>query len=86
MLLISTLSSSYKALQDGCPPHVPIIRQPILDVLLLYPDPDQGLYGGAASDPPHGRHAPTNGLIIQSCKNIRIISSDPGSPVQIAQS
>ena len=38
MLLILTLSSSHKALQDGRPPHVAIILQPILDVLLPHPD------------------------------------------------
>ena len=38
MLLILTLSSSHKALQDGRPPHVPIILQPILYVLFPYPD------------------------------------------------
>ena len=31
-------SSSHKVLRDGCPSHVPIILQPILDVLLPYPD------------------------------------------------
>ena len=37
MLLIVTLSSPHKVLQDGRPPHVPIILQPILNVLLPHP-------------------------------------------------